>query len=154
MKKKLCIYSILIVLLDQIIKIIISSKLVEEITIIPNFFYLSKAHNYGAAFSILNNQRILLILLAVVIFIFLLKYYKGFKKNIRNNIAFILMYGGLFGNLIDRVVHGYVIDYLKFTFGDYTYPIFNLADTSLCIGVTLLIYAVYKKEDEYENRSN
>ena len=72
---------------------------------------------------------------------------KKFKNNKRNIIAFSCIYGGLIGNLIDRIFHGYVIDFIDFYIFNYNYPIFNIADASICIGVCLLIYSIYLGED-------
>ena len=77
-----------------------------------------------------------------------------FKKNTRNSIAFGLVIGGMAGNLIDRVFFGYVRDFLDFYIFNYDFPVFNIADTAIVIGIILLIYAVIKGEDLSENSSN
>ena len=63
------------------------------------------------------------------------------------SVAFALIYGGLVGNLIDRVVYGYVIDYLHFFIFDYSFPVFNFADTAIVIGFSLVIIAIIKGEE-------
>lgn len=153
MKKKVFVISLFIFALDQMIKVLINNYLTTEFIIVNNFFSLYKVYNSGAAFSIFTSQVGFLIVINIVLFIILFKYVNKFKVNLRNIIAFGLIFGGLFGNLLDRILNGYVIDYLKFSFGNYTFPIFNLADTALCIGVFLIIIAVFLKEDEYENCS-
>ena len=70
--------------------------------------------------------------------------------NKHNTIAFGLVFGGLLGNLFDRIFHGYVIDYLDFKLINYNYPVFNLADTALVIGIVMLIVAIVKGEDKNE----
>lgn len=77
---------------------------------------------------------------------------KKFKENKRNIIAFSLLIGGLLGNLIDRIIHGYVIDFIDFYIFNYNYPIFNIADVCICIGVFILLYSIYLGEDN-ENSS-
>ena len=72
----------------------------------------------------------------------------SFKKNRRNNIAFGLILGGIFGNLIDRILKGYVIDFLDFKIFNYDYPVFNIADIAIVVGVILLGYAILRKEDK------
>ena len=72
----------------------------------------------------------------------------SFKKNTRNNIAFSIMLAGIAGNLVDRVCLGYVRDFLDFNIFGYSYPVFNLADTFIVIGVILLIIAIIKGEDK------
>ncbi|MDE5889251.1 MAG: signal peptidase II, partial [Bacilli bacterium] len=68
--------------------------------------------------------------------------------------AFGLLYGGLAGNLIDRIISGYVIDFLDFYIFKYDFPVFNVADICIVLGVLLLIYATIKGEDENVNNSN
>ncbi len=153
MKKKIAIISLIIIVLDQILKIVVDNYLLENINIIDNFFSLHKVYNKGAAFSILNNQIFLLIIINLMILVFIYRYINNFKKNNRNIIAFSLIIGGLIGNLIDRIIYGHVIDYLKFVFGSYEYPVFNLADMCIVVGTFLLMIAVIKKEDENEVRN-
>ena len=76
-----------------------------------------------------------------------------YKNNFRNIIAFSLIYGGLLGNLVDRLIYGYVIDYFKILLGSYDFPIFNLADMAIVIGFILLIYAIIKGEDKHDSKS-
>ncbi len=153
MTKKIVITSFIVVLFDQIIKVIVENNLLSRIEIIKDFFYLSKVYNEGAAFSMFSGNVIFLIVINILILFMLLYFLKGFKKNTRNMLAFGLVIGGLIGNLIDRVVYGHVIDYLKFVIGGYNAPVFNLADMAVVIGVALLAVAIIKKEDVYENNS-
>ena len=135
------------VLLDQIIKIIVSYKmdLNDSITIINNFFNITCAHNIGAAWSILSGGRIILILLGLiaidVIYIFFV-YNKNLDK--RDQILYGLLMGGILGNLLDRLFYGYVIDYLDFKIFGYNYPIFNLADILIVVPVILIIIFSFK----------
>ena len=155
MKKKSLIIALFIIILDQIIKILLDNLLNinESIKIINNFFYVTKVYNTGAAWSIFSNGTIFLIIIAILSFFFLLYYQKNFKDNLRNTIAFGLIYGGLLGNLIDRIIYGYVIDYLRFIIINYNFPIFNLADSVLVNGFVLLGYAIIKGEEKVDNRS-
>ncbi len=156
MKKKSLIIAIFIILLDQGIKILLDNllKVNESIKIINNFFYITKVYNTGAAWSIFSNGTILLIIIAILSFLFLLYYQNKFKDNLRNTFSFGLIYGGLVGNLIDRLIYGYVIDYFRFIIINYDFPIFNIADCALVIGFVFLIYAIFKGEEKSENRSN
>lgn len=61
-------------------------------------------------------------------------------------ISYIFLTGGIIGNLIDRIIYGYVVDYLRFIIFDYNFPIFNLADICITIGVILLIINMLRKE--------
>ena len=156
MKKVTLIVSIIALILDQITKIIIESmiNLNNSITIIKKVLYLSPCHNYGVAWSMLNNQRWIIIIISLIALYVLFKFSKSFKNNTRNNIAFGLIIGGLAGNLIDRIILGYVRDFIDIIIIKYDYPVFNIADTAIVIGVILLVYAIFKGEDQDENRSN
>lgn len=153
--RKITIISILLVILDQIIKIIINHNLVlyESINIISNFFNITYVRNNGAAFSILNGSRLFLIIIAVIALYFiyqiLIKNQKLSKLNIMIN---SLLISGIIGNMFDRIVRGYVIDYLDFNLFGYPFPIFNLADICIVVGCFLLIITTIK-EDKNGNKS-
>ena len=149
MKKKSLILATIIVIIDVILKIFIDNILSinESIQIIPNVFYITKVYNTGAAWSIFEGSQIVLIIIAIVAFFFLLKYQNVFRKNKRNTLAFALVYGGLVGNLIDRVIYGYVIDYLHIYIINYSFPIFNIADIAIVVGFLLIIIAIIKGEE-------
>ena len=135
MKKKSLLIAIIVFLFDILIKYIVDKTIFYGTlkSIIPKFFYITKVYNNGAAWSTFEGARFLLIGVAVV--------------------SFSLVYGGLLGNLFDRIVNGYVIDYLKFYIGGYEYPVFNLADVALVIGFILIIYAIFKGEDKHGSNS-
>ena len=148
--------SIILFLIDQISKVLVV-KLIDinsSIELIKNFFYLTYTHNTGAAFSMLTGKRIFLILIAVVILLIIFNYLRKNKIESKvEKIAFSLIIGGSIGNLLDRIVRGYVIDFLDFKIFGYNYPIFNLADTFIVIGVSLLlIITLTRKEVKHDNR--
>lgn len=149
MQKKIIIYSIIFFILDLISKVIVNNfvSLTESITVINNFFYLTNVHNLGAAWSLFSGQLILLIVVGVAALYFIFRWINDFKNNSKNIWAFSLLIGGLLGNLFDRIIYGYVRDFLDFRFGSYNYPIFNLADTFIFCGVILLILAIIKGEE-------
>ena len=149
MKKKVIIYSFIIVIVDLISKLVIDKllKINETISIINNFFSITKVFNRGASFSMFIGYRLLFILIGVITIVVLFKYLNNFKMNNRNIFAFSLLIGGIIGNLIDRVIYGYVIDFLDFNIFGYDAPIFNIADTCICVGAFLLFYAIMKRED-------
>ena len=147
MNKKEDIYKItsIVLMLDQFIKIIINHnmKLDTEIKVIPNFFSILYVKNTGAAFSILEDNTILLIIISAVFVVLLdrfIKQEKHFSK--LSVIALGMIMGGIFGNLIDRIIHHGVIDYLSFTVLKYNFPIFNLADIGITIGVALYLLSM------------
>ena len=154
MKKKIFILSFIMLLIDQLSKIILDKVLIlgKSIKIFDKFLYITKVYNDGISFSMLTGKRYLIIRISIIILIFLYFYMKKFKENKRNIIAFSLLIGGLLGNLIDRIIHGYVIDFIDFYIFNYNYPIFNIADVCICIGVFILLYSIYLGEDN-ENSS-
>lgn len=147
--KKISFLSLIIVLIDQIIKILISNnlELYNSIEIIKNFFNITYVKNIGAAFSILNGNVVFLILvsiLALIAIYFLLLKNKKFNKI--QTILYSLLLGGIIGNLIDRIFRGYVIDYLDFTIFNYKFPVFNFADICIVISVIILLLISIKEE--------
>lgn len=149
MKKKSLIIATIIVIIDQVLKIVIDNILSinESIQVIPNVFYITKVYNTGAAWSLFEGSGILLIIIAIVAFFLLLKYQNVFVEKKRNTLAFALIYGGLVGNLIDRVIYGYVIDYLHIYIFGFSFPVFNLADMAIVVGFLLIIIAIIKGEE-------
>lgn len=150
------IISIILLCIDQISKLLVVNLLTktDSITIIKNFFYLTYINNDGAAFSILVGKKIFLILIAVLVIVMLIRYIK--KNNIQNKLELVslaLIIGGSLGNLMDRVVRGYVIDFLDFKIFNYNFPIFNLADTFIVIGVILLLLKEIRKENNLDSRN-
>ena len=150
------IISIILLCIDQISKLLVVNLLTktDSITIIKNFFYLTYINNDGAAFSILVGKRIFLILIAVLVIVMLIRYIK--KNNIQNKLELVslaLIIGGSLGNLMDRVVRGYVIDFLDFKIFNYNFPIFNLADTFIVMGVILLLLKEIRKENNLDSRN-
>lgn len=136
------ILTILVILVDFFSKYIVSKLMTvnETINLIDNFFRITYVKNTGAAFSIFSNNTILVIIISVVVIGFLLFYiYKNKGNNKLENVSYAFILGGAIGNLIDRLVYGYVIDFLDFEILSYNAPIFNLADTFIVIGVILFL---------------
>ena len=155
MKKRNIILTILFLLLDIISKLLIDRYIVldKSIKIINDFFYITKVYNEGASWSILWGLRIILIIISVIVLGILFIYQKKFVDNKRNTLAFSLLYAGIIGNLLNRVIYGYVIDFIDFKILSYDYPVFNIADICIVFGILLLIIAIIKKEDENETSS-
>ena len=144
--KKNIILTLIIIFIDQIIKFFVE-KYLDVITIIPNFFKLTYVKNTGAAFSILNNNTLLIIVITIIVIYMLYKYIlKEYET-----ISYLLM-GGIIGNFIDRVFRGYVVDYLDFKILGYNFPIFNFADICIVIGSILLIIIILKEDKHGINR--
>lgn len=159
MKNKKLIYTVALffLLLDQVIKFIITKNLVlmEEISIIKNFFSIYYLKNTGAAFSIFGNKTLFLIIISILCLIFLKYYIKKLKRVTKLTIVSLgIMIGGIVGNLFDRIIYKSVIDYLSFSFGNYNFPVFNLADIGITIGAVLLLIDLIKEEIELKKSNS
>lgn len=133
----------LILFLDQISKVVVSEKLFlhQSIPIVKGFFHVTLIHNRGAAFGILKNQVYIFIVISIVAIILIfssLFNHQRHKKISCYTIALGLILSGAVGNLIDRVLFGYVIDFLDFRI----WPVFNVADSAITIGAALLGWGI------------
>lgn len=151
MKKKIYIYSSILFLIDLISKLLVI-KYIDKLTIIPNFLALELVYNDGVAFSLLKGQQLLIILISVIVLIYILKKIVPTIKKRTETISISLLLGGLLGNLFDRILYNEVIDFISFKIFNYYFPIFNLADTFICIGVFILLILMIK-DGKNENRS-
>lgn len=156
MNKKMLIIAIIALAIDQISKIVSSIYLTlnHPVKIISNFFYLTLCQNSGAAWGLFSNSKFIIGIGTVLAMIIIYHFIYCFKQNKRNNLAFGLLMGGLAGNLIDRILFGYVRDFLDFYIFKYDFPVFNVADMCIVVGVFLLIIAIIKGEDVNENNSS
>lgn len=140
--KRLGILSFILIIIDVIIKVIVDKcmNIYDTIKIIPNFFNIMYVRNTGAAFSIMENSRVLFIVIGIVA-IYLI--WRFFIKDKQLNNYYIVIYSmliaGIIGNMIDRILYGYVIDYLSFNIFGYSFPVFNLADTFIVVSIIMLI---------------
>ena len=146
-KIKILIITIIVLIIDLLSKVIVSSNLslYESISVIKGFFNITYHVNYGAAFSIFNNSNIFLILITLLIIIFLIYYI--IKNNKFDNLYIIsygLLFGGALGNLFDRIKYSYVRDFLDFKIFNYDAPIFNVADMCITFGVIILLIKTRK----------
>ena len=148
--------SLLVIILDQVSKLAIagSMQLYQSIPIMP-FFKLTYVHNTGAAFSFLSDaggwQRWFFAALAlvisgvIVVWLARLKHHETLLA-----VALSLVLGGAIGNLIDRLVYGYVIDFLDVYYQTWHWPAFNIADSAITLGVILMLvesFGLWKSED-------
>jgi signal peptidase II len=142
---KWCWISGLVLMLDQFSKWLANSALAlgESIVLMP-MVAITKAYNYGAAFSFLGSasgwQRWFFIVLAVVVSSVLLVWLARLAQHERGTaLALSLILGGAVGNLIDRVLYGYVIDFIDVYYHAWHWPTFNIADSAITLGAGLLI---------------
>jgi signal peptidase II len=139
--------AVTIFVLDQVTKFWIDARMPlgtygppGGITVIENFFYLVHVGNTGAAWSMFSGKSAWLALLAFVTLgaIYFWRHSLGLRQRVVQ-ISFGLLCGGIVGNLVDRLLHGHVIDFLDFHFGSYVYPTFNVADAAICVGVGIYV---------------
>lgn len=139
----------IVFVIDQLTKYVIATKLElwDQISVIGNFFLITSHRNTGAAFGILENQRYFFIIITIVVVIGIVWYIQK-MKNTGNKLlpfALSLVLGGALGNFLDRALTGEVVDFLQFNFGTYTFPIFNIADSCIVIGVALIIIDSFRE---------
>ena len=142
--------SALVIVVDQVTKRVIDSamQLHQTIELIP-YFQLTYMRNQGAAFSFLSGaggwQRWFFIGLAIVASVFIFVWLRKLDPSRRREaVAWALVLGGAQGNLIDRILYGYVIDFLDVYVGDWHWPAFNVADSAITVGVALLLLDSFK----------
>lgn len=136
----------LVLVLDQVTKRLVLSQLVpyQDIVVVTPFFNLVHVHNTGAAFSLLADQSgwqrwffLAMGLAASAVIVWLLH---GTRGRAPFCIALSLILGGALGNVIDRLIHGHVIDFLDFHWAGWHWPAFNVADSAITLGVALLLW--------------
>lgn len=130
----------LCVLLDQWIKMLVETRLFmhEQVDLLP-FFALYRTYNTGVAFSMLSwvgDKGLVMISLAVIAFML---YLAARTASLFALIGFALVVGGAVGNLIDRAVHGHVIDYFLFHTPVWSFAVFNLADAFITVGAAMIL---------------
>ena len=145
----------LIVLCDQVTKYL-AQYLLEEalpLAVLPSF-NLTLVYNSGAAFSLLSEaggwQRWFFIILTSAICVVLIGWLrKEHTEDVLSSIGITMILGGAFGNLIDRILFGRVIDFLDFYYEHYHWPVFNVADISITLGaLTIVMAALFEKKGE------
>lgn len=140
----------ILLIMDQISKLLINTKMTlnQEIVLIPKLLSILYVKNTGAAFSILQDNTIFLTVINAL-FIIVLHLFIKREKNLSkfSCLSLGLIMGGMFGNLIDRIIHHGVIDFIYISLIDF--PVFNIADIGITIGVILLLISFI-----IEKRSN
>ena len=133
---------LVLVAVDQMTKFLVEGRMREglEVPILPGLFSLTRVHNTGVAFGMAQGNNLLTGLLALVILIFagwMAREWDWRKRWVQ--VVAGLVAGGAVGNLIDRMRVGYVIDFLDFHYGRWSWPAFNVADAAISIGVGILV---------------
>ena len=134
--------ALFVIAIDQVSKWIIvkEMELGESIPIIDNVLYITSHRNRGAAWGILENKMWFFYVITVIFVIFILFYMKKYAKTDKLlGISLGLILGGAIGNFIDRVVRKEVVDFIHTYIFSYNFPVFNIAESALCVGVALII---------------
>lgn len=174
--KYIIIISIMGIILDQMVKLLVQfnfnssslSKMLMSggsigpfkvisgrgIEIIHNFFYITFVKNTGGAWGIFSGNVIWLALISVAVVVVLLGFLRKEKELSKLAITYYsLLFSGIIGNLIDRIINGYVTDFLNFYLFGYDYPVFNIADCFIVIGIMLMFIDVVRGEvNEHKKR--
>jgi signal peptidase II len=135
--------------LDQLTKMWVAARMplgtygehMGAIRVVRGFFYIVHQGNTGAAWSMFAGYSVVLALLAAGTLAAIIYWRKALGLRERaTQLAFGLLCGGIVGNLVDRLLHGHVIDFIDLHFGSYIYPTFNVADSGICVGVILYLW--------------
>lgn len=143
------IIALIIIIIDQVTKwlIVKSMQLGESITVIEDFLYITSHRNRGAAWGILQGQMWFFYIITVIVIIGIIVYIQKFARGkYLLGISLGLMLGGAIGNFIDRVYRKEVVDFVDTYIFGYDFPIFNVADSALVVGVGLLMLQMLREE--------
>jgi len=138
--------------LDQLTKLLVLNNLVlgDQKTIIPDFFNLVRVHNTGIAFGKFNDgdgSNVIFTVISLLAFLGIIFFWiRGHFPGKLNQFAVALITAGVAGNVTDRILHGYVVDFLDFYIGDSHWPSFNVADSCICIAASLIFISAFTKE--------
>ena len=153
LKKNLIIFAIIFFtfFLDLLTKnYAVNNLLLNHSVIINAFLNFTLAFNYGAAFSFLSDaggwQRWFFVIFSMVVISFIA--YILIKDKDSEYIAYSFIFGGALGNLYDRFLLGYVIDFIEFHYNNFYWPIFNIADIAISIGIILLLYSMFSRDNK------
>ena len=149
------IISILIIIADQLVKYFVAAGMSMGDTAfsVLNLFDITYVQNQGAAFSILSGKLSILSLISVIFCVGVIVYW--IKKKPTHPLlctALTMMFAGAFGNAIDRIFRGFVVDYIQTTF--INFPVFNIADIGITVGAALLVLYVILFDKEDKNAKN
>ncbi len=154
--RRIGLIALLIIVLDQLTKTLVLKFLgyAQEKVVVEGFFKFVHWGNTGAAWSLFrgNNNLLALVALGALVVLYLSRHHFD-SRTLLGQLAFGLIFGGIVGNLIDRVLRGHVIDFLYFFLqqrggGEVGFPAFNVADSAICTGVALVFLLTWKNERE------
>jgi signal peptidase II len=149
------ILAVIVIAVDQFTKYLVVKhmELYEQIPVIDGFFYLTSHRNSGAAWGMLQGKMGFFYAITLLVIVGVIYYLHKFGKNNRLfAVALALILGGAIGNFIDRLFHQEVVDFFDFIIFGYDFPIFNIADSALTIGVILVIIVTLVEEKKQKGK--
>ena len=148
--------ALLIILVDQITKWLVVKYMTlgESITVVENLLYITSHRNRGAAWGILQGQMWFFYIVTTLVIIGIVYYIRKFSADKLTGISLGLILGGAIGNFIDRIFRNEVVDFVHTYIFSYSFPVFNVADSALCIGVGLMVIAMFLEEKRAKELKN
>ncbi|MDC3416461.1 signal peptidase II [Aquibacillus salsiterrae] len=141
--------ALLVIIIDQLTKwwVVTRMELGESITVIEDVFYITSHRNTGAAWGILAGQMIFFYIITAIVIVVVIYYMNKFARESKlMGWSLALILGGAIGNFIDRLFRKQVVDFFNTYIGSYDYPIFNVADSALVVGVILVLLVTFLDE--------
>ena len=139
-------FALILIVLDQVSKLVVANTLEygKSVPVLGEFFQLTYVHNTGAAWSMLEGKMGFFYVISIAALIVLGVFYARTDSHEKyTKLGLVMMMAGTIGNFIDRLRLKYVVDFLDFLIFGYDFPVFNIADTVLCIGVALILLDVF-----------
>ena len=141
---------VFVLLGDQLTKYLADRMMIlqQSYEIIDGFFYFTYVHNTGAAWSILQGGSMWFFYITTIIALIAIAYFFVHTKphELLTRFGLVLVVGGALGNFLDRLMFGYVRDFIHFYIFNYDFPIFNIADVAVCLGLGLVILEILIQE--------
>jgi signal peptidase II len=147
--------ALIVVIIDQLTKwlVVKNMEIRESIPIIDDFFYLTSHRNTGAAWGILAGKMVFFYIITTIVIGVIIYYIRQFASESKlMGLSLALILGGAIGNFIDRLFRKEVVDFLDVYIGSYDYPIFNVADSALVVGVILILIGTFLDEKKKGRR--
>ncbi|MEI6970459.1 MAG: signal peptidase II [bacterium] len=147
----------IITFLDQLTKILVTHRIVhfEIVPVVPGFFNLAHVHNTGAAFSMFHDSNLPLAAFSTLVLIVLVIFRRRIISGpLPHRLAMAMVIAGIIGNLLDRIKYASVVDILDFYSGVHHFPTFNIADSSICIGVVMYVVSAFFERQHGEGRGD
>lgn len=156
----MAIIGIIVLAIDQLTKYLVATQmsLGESIPVLGEFLQITSHRNSGAAWGMFEGRMMFFYIITVLVLIFLIYFYKTeAKNNMLMQIGITLLFAGAIGNFIDRLLFQEVVDFVDVLIINYDFPIFNVADSALTVGVIIMLIEVFitgrgKEKNEYHNK--